>query len=66
MASKEQLAALMEQTETLAITRERMRILEELEKRGPTGDYFEMRWAELIDLIAPKPFENSERTSTNK
>lgn len=53
MATKEQLADLMAKAEELAVNRERVRILEALEKNGPTGDFFEMRWEDLIKIIAP-------------
>lgn len=53
MSKTEQLAELLASTEHLAISKERVRILEELEKRGPSGDFFEMRWEDLIKIIAP-------------
>ena len=53
MASEQQLAGLMAKSEALAVNRERVRILEELEKQGSTGDFFEMRWEDLIKIIAP-------------
>lgn len=66
MDTKKQLLTLIETASNVAVLKERARILEEIDRVGPTGDYFEIHYDALVEIIAPEVSQNGGVTSTNK
>lgn len=51
----EQVQDISKRSEELGATRERIRILNELTGTGPTGEFFEMPWEQLLAIITNAP-----------
>ena len=51
----DQVTAIADRSERIGVQRERIRILNELTGTGPTGDFFEMPWDQLLAIITDAP-----------
>ena len=51
----EQVQDISKRSEELGATRERIRILNELTGTGPTGEFFEMPWEQLLAIVTNAP-----------
>jgi hypothetical protein len=49
----DQLTTLVENSERLGVIRERIRILNAITSSGPTGEFFEMRYDDLLAILNP-------------
>ncbi len=49
----DELQGLLERSERVGIMRERVRILDALHDQGPTGEFFEMPWDLVLQIINP-------------
>ena len=51
----DQVKEISKRSEELGATRERIRILNELTATGPTGEFFEMPWDQLLAIVTNAP-----------
>lgn len=55
--TQDKLQHIADTSERLGVMRERIRILNAISQAGPTGEFFEMRYDDLLSIINPEPKE---------
>lgn len=51
----DRIKAISQDSEELGAARERIRILNEITANGPTGEFFEMPWDQLLAIVTNSP-----------